>query len=98
MTITFSNGLVVQADVNGTCYITDSKPDFPDDLSNVTISDGTTERVIRQVEIIECHPFDDRYWFGLYELSPEELKQKELEDTIQMLTDCLLEMSEQIYS
>ena len=38
------------------------------------------------------------YWFAFRELSAEELRQKELEDTIQMLTDCLLEMSELIYS
>lgn len=99
--ITFADGTIIYAENNGNCYITDTRPAFPDNLSDVTvqISNGDTSRgqIYQHAEVIECANVDGRYWFAFRELSPEELRQKELNDTIQMLTDCLLEMSETVY-
>ena len=43
--ITFKNGIEIEAEVNGSCYIVDSKPDFPVDLSEVTVTAGEDEKV-----------------------------------------------------
>ena len=98
--LSFTNGLMISAELNGNCFITDARPDFPDDLSSVTVESDEEfyKREYHNVELIECTCLDSRYWFALRERSPEEMRQKELDDTIQMLTDCLLEMSELIYS
>ena len=37
--ITFKDGTEMEAEVNGSCYIVDGKPDFPIDLSEVTVSE-----------------------------------------------------------
>ena len=96
--IRFKDGAELTAERNGDCYITDTKPNFPDDLSVVWINNGAYETVIKNAEIAECAAVDGRYWFAFIETPAEVLRQRELEDTIQMLTDCLLEMSELIYS
>ena len=98
-TITFADNSTLSSDYNGDCFITDEKPDFPDDLSVIEIDRiGEEEETLYNAELMECASADGRYWFSFREPSPEERRQKELEDTIQMLTDCLLEMSELIYS
>ena len=89
--IYFSNGLEVAAERNGDCFITDGKPEFPDDLSVVTISDLSQEFELHNVEIVECASSDERYWFSFRERTREEM-------TIQMLTDCILELSQEVYS
>ena len=37
--IKFKNGTIIEADLNGTSYIVDEKPDFPDDKSDIEIFD-----------------------------------------------------------
>ena len=96
--IGFANGSEITAELNGTCFITDVKPEFPEDLTVVTVTCGDEASELHNVEIIECASVDGRYWFSFRELSPEEKRQRELEDAIQMLTDCLLEMSEAVYA
>ena len=98
VTIRFKNAEEITAEQNGDCYITEAKPDFPDDLSYVIIVDAVRRYALRDVAIVDCASIDGRYWFVFRELSPGEIRERELESTIQMLTDCLLEISEQIYS
>ena len=108
VTITFANVTEITAERNGDCFITETKPEFPDDLSTVIIEKLESDEQfddyepmpydLRNLKIAECASVDGRYWFSLYELTDEERYRAELESTIQMLTDCLLEMSEQIYS
>ena len=97
--ITFANGSGLDAEVNGNCYITDTRPEFPDDLSVVTVTADSiyNNRTYRNAQIIECASTDGRYWFTFHELSPVEVRLKELEDTNQMLTDCILEITEKLY-
>ena len=97
-TIIFSNGAEITTQSNGNCFITDIKPEFPDDLSVVMIDEQSTQTVFKNAELIECASIDNRYWFAFRELSIEEIRQKELEDTIQMLTDGILEISETVYA
>lgn len=89
-TIIFKDGDVMSVEMNGDCYITQTKPEFPEDLSTVTVQSEDGERVYHDAVLVECASIDGRYWFTFNELSP-------LEKTIAMLTDCILEMSEIIY-
>ena len=98
VSIRFKDGTGLNAERNGDCYITDTKPDFPEDLSVVWIGDGSSETALHNAELTECAVTDGRYWFAFIETPADVLRQRELEDTIQMLTDCLLEMSELVYS
>ena len=41
---------------------------------------------------------DDKYHFTFREISTDIIRQREFENTIQVLTDCLLEMSEMVYA
>lgn len=88
--ITFKNGLEIEAEVNGNCYIVDSKPDFPVDLSEVTVTAGEGEKVLNEVEVNEAASVDGRYWFALRELTEQELKYIKTQADIQylaMMTD-----------
>ena len=80
--ITFTNGLVLDALLNATTYIVDEKPDFPDDLSEVTVEmeNGTT--VYRNAKITEAYSDDGKYRFGISEMSPLEIRLAEYEDAI----------------
>ena len=97
--IAYGEGQVIFAENNGDCYITDAKPDIPKELLAVTVTadDPAYDRTYHNAELLECASVDGRYWFAFHELTADEQRQKEYEDTIQMLTDCILEMSEIIY-
>lgn len=98
VTITFTDGSQILAEQNGSCFITGEKPDFPDDLSEVVISSDSDEYTLHNAELIECASVDGRYWFSFTETTNDEIRQRELENAIQLLTDCVLEMSETIYA
>lgn len=81
-TITFNNGLQIQAEQNATSFITDINPDFPDDLSFVTVSDENGDEYYQNAEIIECASIDGRYWFGIREVPESERIQKQMQANI----------------
>ena len=68
VSITFKNGMKIEAEVNGSSLITDSRPEFPPDLSAVTVTGTDGERIYRDAEIIECASVDNRYWFAFREV------------------------------
>ena len=77
--ITFNNGEYIEAEQNGNCYVTDKKPQFPNDLSNITIED---EAHFDHAQLVECASIDGRYWFTFIEKSLNEVRISELEDAI----------------
>ena len=93
--ITFLDGTHIRADKNGNCYITDEEPEFAEDLSEVTVSDGTVYVNARR---IECASADGRYWFSFHEETPDERLATEVEkqrgdiDFIAMCCDVELEV------
>ena len=99
-TIRFKDGTEITAEVNGSCYVVDKKPEFPKDLRDVTITEGDQEKTIEDAVFIECASVDNRYWFTLIE-KPENQKQAEKiamqEAQIQFLEGCVMEMSEEVY-
>ena len=91
--ITFLDGTVVEAEVNGNCYIADEKPVFPNDLSEVSIS-GEDEQTIHHAEIIEAASTDGRYWSVLREIPQSELEREKMDSQIlftAVMTDTLIE-------
>jgi len=83
--ITFKNGTEIIAEQNGDCFIVDSKPTFPADLSFVEAG----ERTFKNAFIIECASVDGRYWFTFGEMTAEEVWRAEVEDAL-----CELSMGE----
>ena len=84
----------IEAEVNGNAYIVDEKPTFPSDLSNITIISGGNETVIANGRIVECASVDERYWFGIQEITEEEAMQATIRaqiDYIAMMADIDLE-------
>ena len=61
--ITFKNGYEIDAEQNGNCYITVTKPDFPDDLSRVIIKSYGEVTKLKNAQLVECASVDSRYWF-----------------------------------
>ena len=95
--IIFKDGTEITAEMNGNCFITQSKPVFPADLSTVTVESEDGEKVFSNAQLIECASVDGRYWFAFNEESPMEATIRELQENNDMLTECILEMSEIIY-
>jgi hypothetical protein len=83
--ITFKNGLEIEAEVNGSCYIVDEKPEFPANLSEVTVTASNEEKILHEVEVNEAASVDGRYWFALRELTEQELKDIKTQADIQYL-------------
>lgn len=77
VTITFTDGSEISAELNGSCYITKKKPTFPEDLSEVTIT-GAEEKTYTDARVIEAASVDGRYWFSF----AEETKDEKIERSI----------------
>lgn len=93
-TITFATGEKIEAEQNGSSFITDEKPAFPAKITSVTISNTDGDTTIDNAELIECAKIDERYWFSLIETSQEERTTKKLQANIEyiaMMSDIELE-------
>lgn len=80
--ITFLDGSEIAVEVNGGSFILDEEPEFPDDLSAVTITEGEDTRELCNVKVQECASLDGRYWFAFVQISEVELRFAELEDAL----------------
>ena len=78
MTIYFKDGSTLLVDVNETTFITDVKPNFPSDLSVVTIGD----RICKNAFIQECASIDNKYCFTILEKTKEEIWRESIEDAL----------------
>ena len=100
-TINFINGDTIVVEKSGDCYITATKPEFPEVLGRIDIISDEGTKQFEDAQLIECASIDGRYWFAFME-TPEDEKLKkrveELENTNSMLEECILEMSEIIYA
>ena len=87
--IIFNDGTEIEAEVNGTNLITDEEPEFPSDLTNITIERDGGMEVIADGKIIESFPLDNRYWFIIIQKDvPEYVEQNAANiDYIAMMTD-----------
>jgi hypothetical protein len=85
-TIIFKDGTELSVKKNGTCFILDEKPTFPDDLSVVIIRDEKGENVINDALLIECASVDGQYWFSFIE---EDKKEKEIRELREDMEDAL---------
>ena len=95
--IIFKDGSELTAEVNGSCYITESEPEFPEDLSVVTVQGEGEDKVFHNPKVTECAPTDGRFWFAFVEETEQEKTIRELREQNDMITECLLEMSEIVY-
>lgn len=98
--IVFLDGTELETDHNGDCFIVDTKPQFPDDLSEVTIiitsgsEETTSTSILHNAAIKECYSNDGRYWFSFIITSEAAMKIMEIEAQTYytaMMTDTLLE-------
>ncbi len=88
--IIFNDLSELNVEANGNCYIVDSKPSFPTDLTNITIK-GEQEKHYDNAILVECASVDKRYWFTFIEKSKSEIKSEELDNTINDLIIAILE-------
>lgn len=72
--IIFNDKTEINAERNGTTFITDTKPSIPDDLTNIEIVEDGTTTVIQNAQFVECCPLDERYYFTFIETSEAELQ------------------------
>lgn len=95
--IVFKNGKSLTAEQNGNSFIVNEAPDFPQDLTEVTVFSDDQQTVLHYVMIEEAASTDGRYWFCMVEESAEDRQIREQAERIQFLEDCLMEMSEEVY-
>ena len=96
-TIRFKNGAVIVAEENGGSYILSSKPQFPSNLDGVEIETENGVKTFEHAQLVECASVDGKYWFSFTEKDPRDITIAEQEEKIEMLTECILEMSEVVY-
>ena len=93
-TIIFSNGETVTAQYNGSCFATDTEPQFPENLENITIEKESGEEHIAHGFIKDCASVDGRYWFTVREIPEQKRFNDEITAQIQyiaMMADIDLE-------
>lgn len=96
VTISWIDGSpTLEAEVNGGSFIVDEKPEFPADLSVVTLSySNGNEVTLNNARIIECASVDGRYWFTIQEIPQDVIDKAETQakiDYLAMMTDVDLE-------
>lgn len=96
--IIFKNGTELTAEVNGNSYILMDEPEFPEDLSVVTVQENGSNTVFNNAKVQPCASVDGRYWFTFVEEGELERALRELREENEILTECILEMSEIIYA
>ena len=103
-TITFSDGSTLNdLRMNGDNFISDTEltaEDFEGKLEDsvlIECSDGTSYS-LANAELIQVRQYGSEWWFIIRETPLDVIQKRQLEAAIQMLTDCLLEMSELLYS
>ena len=97
-TIIFKNGTEISAEMNGNSLILNAKPVFPDYLSVVTVQSEAGNTIYHNAALQECASVDGRYWFTFVEEGELERTLRELREENEILTECILEMSEIIYA
>lgn len=90
--ILFRDGTALTAERNGDSFILNGKPDFPEDLSVVHVTDDEGERILRSVKVLDCASIDGRYWFVLAEKSKGELLRELIFENIAEIEDALCEL------
>ena len=80
--ITFADKSEIEAEKNGSSYITDSKPAFPSDLSTVKITGENTNESFTSPRIVKCASIDGRYWFSFVEVSETARAVSEMKSNI----------------
>ena len=88
--IKFLNGTEIITEINGNCFITEEKPDFPENMSEVTVEKENEVIKLFNARVQDCAPIDNRYWFILLEATPSEILESQVFYTA-MMTDTLLE-------
>ncbi len=86
-TITFANGSKLTAEMNGNCFIKNSKPSFPEDLTTVTVESDNGTQVIKNAIVQDCASVDGKYWWCFVEKDPRDME-------IEMLEDAIIELAE----
>ena len=98
VTITFTGGKEIVAEINANTYIVDEPFEVTArELTKVTITDGDNVQVLHNVIMQECASIDDRFWFGLHEMADFDLfklKTRGDIDYIALMTDVDLEVGE----
>jgi len=87
--IVFNDGSVLNAEQNGTNYIVNSKPAFPEDLTNITIEGALGTSTIENGMIVECFALDNRYWFTIVEKPQSEVLKEQILDLECIISDLL---------
>lgn len=94
--IRFTDGTELQTDRNGDCFILPACPEFPEDLSTVTVEIGDETTVYHNAKVQDCASVDSRFWFTFIEESPAERTIRELREENTMLEDAIIELAELI--
>lgn len=89
--IMFNNGTELLAEQNGTTFSVSKKPDFPEDMSNITI-EGESTTVIENGMLVECYCPDNNYYFSII----EKPYQTVLEERLQEQDDIICELLEML--
>jgi len=92
VTLTFADGSKITAALNGNCYITNEKPEIPEDLSLIMVS-GAEERTFKNAQLVEPFSNDGRYWFSFIEVSDEEISREKTDAQVMytaLMTDTLI--------
>lgn len=89
-TIKFKDGTEIEAEVNGNNFITATEPDFPYDMSEVTIIKGEDEEVLKNASVQQSAGIDGRYWFIFTTPSAYDTLESQVLYTA-LMTDTLIE-------
>ena len=91
--IIFTSGLVIVAVLNASTYIVDEEPEFPADLTEVTVESAENTTIYHNAEIVEAYSDDGKYRFGIREISPDIIAQEKADAQIMytaLMTDTLI--------
>lgn len=97
VTLTLKDGTKIETVLNGNNYISDT--DVSDDLltdenlSEMNFGDETRKNM-RCTNHFEC---DGKFHFIFAEMTEQEMKERDTQSAVSMLTECLLEMSSVVY-
>lgn len=91
VTITFNNNTVLNVEQNGSTFVLEEKPNFPEDLTDVMISSENGTQHISNGLVVECYAPDSKFYFTIIEKPYQMILEERLSEQDDIICE-LLEM------
>ena len=88
--IIFKNGMTLSVTQNASTYTAPERPDFPEDLTDITIIGDEGRKTIANGMIVDCYAEGEGYHFAIIEKPYQMVLEEKLSEQDDIICELLL--------